>query len=200
MHHPSGSPDDESGALFGLDALTPGPAAPAAPGTDSSFRTSAAARRLLPVREIYAEPAAAASPRGRQISARFPDARVTEVDSHWRIPGLHGNEGNVERWVRIKGCSAACLVNDPWPSGPAVKPVDGQLAAGSPGDQLGGALQKGTRGRRRRPAACCGCSSHTFTLGPAAPAGSPNTGRHRIPDPPRKVSRPAQLVAAPGSG
>ncbi|GAA2764337.1 spore photoproduct lyase family protein [Streptomyces paradoxus] len=103
MHHPSGSPDDDSGALFGLDALTPGPAAPAAPGTDSSFRTSAAARRLLPVRQIYAEPAAAASPRGRQISARFPDARVTEVDSHWRIPGLHGNEGNVERWVRIKG-------------------------------------------------------------------------------------------------
>ncbi|MER7897863.1 hypothetical protein ABTX62_17595 [Streptomyces sp. NPDC096046] len=26
MHHPSGSPDDDSGALFGLDALAPGPA------------------------------------------------------------------------------------------------------------------------------------------------------------------------------
>ncbi|MFI8888941.1 spore photoproduct lyase family protein [Streptomyces paradoxus] len=101
MHHPSGSPDDDSGALFGLDALTR--PVPSAPGADSSFRTSAAARRLLPVREIYAEPAAIASPRGRQISARFPDARVIEVDSHWRIPGLHGNEGNVERWVRIKG-------------------------------------------------------------------------------------------------
>ncbi|MFJ7292625.1 spore photoproduct lyase family protein [Streptomyces collinus] len=104
MHHPSGPPDDDSGTLFGLDALAPGPAAPgpSAPGTDSSFRTSATARRLLPVREIYAEPAAAASPRGRQISARFPDAQVTMVDSHWRIPGLHGNEGNIERWARIK--------------------------------------------------------------------------------------------------
>ncbi len=56
-----------------------------------------------PVREIHAEPAAAASPRGRQVLARFPDARVVEVDSHWGIPGLHGNEGNVERWVRVKG-------------------------------------------------------------------------------------------------
>ncbi|MFI9615757.1 spore photoproduct lyase family protein [Streptomyces sp. NPDC052023] len=101
MHHPSGSPDDnDSGTLFGLDALGPGPAAA---DERPSFRTSAAARRLLPVREIHAEPAAAASPRGRQIIARFPEARVTPVESHWRIPGLHGNEGNVERWVRVKG-------------------------------------------------------------------------------------------------
>ncbi|MFG3721515.1 spore photoproduct lyase family protein [Streptomyces massasporeus] len=100
MHHPSGAPDDDSGALFGLDALTPGPdAADRRP----SFRASATARRLLPVREIYAEAAAAESPRGRQISARIPEARVTTVESHWRLPGLHGNQGNIERWVRIKG-------------------------------------------------------------------------------------------------
>ncbi|MEU9572531.1 hypothetical protein AB0D62_22225 [Streptomyces massasporeus] len=98
MHHPSGAPDDDSGALFGLDALT---ARPDAADLRPSFRTSAAARRLLPVREIYAEPAAAESPRGRQISARFPDARVTTVESHWRLPGLHGNQGNIERWVRV---------------------------------------------------------------------------------------------------
>ncbi|MFD5800106.1 spore photoproduct lyase family protein [Streptomyces sp. NPDC127020] len=101
MHDPSAAPDDGSGTLFGLDALTPG--GPAAEPTGPRFRDSAAARRLLPVREIHAEPAAAASPRGRQVLARFPEARVVEVDSHWRIPGLHGNEGNVERWVRIKG-------------------------------------------------------------------------------------------------
>ncbi|MGC0208687.1 spore photoproduct lyase family protein [Streptomyces levis] len=100
MHHPSGVPDDDSDALFGLDALGP---EPAETGLRPSFRTSAAARRLLPVREIHAEPAAAASPRGRQIRARFPDARMIMVDSHWRIPGLHGNEGNVDRWVRVKG-------------------------------------------------------------------------------------------------
>ncbi|MFG3550709.1 spore photoproduct lyase family protein [Streptomyces sp. NPDC047725] len=102
MHDPSPAPDDGSGTLFGLDALSPGPAAPAPPA-GALFRDSAAARRLLPVREIHAEPAAAASPRGRQILARFPGARVVEVGSHWRIPGLHGNEGNVERWVRVKG-------------------------------------------------------------------------------------------------
>lgn len=101
MHDPSATPDDGSGTLFGLDALTPG--GPATEPTGPRFRDSAAARRLLPVREIHAEPAAAASPRGRQVLARFPGARVVEVDSHWRIPGLHGSEGNVERWVRIKG-------------------------------------------------------------------------------------------------
>ncbi|MGV9629490.1 spore photoproduct lyase family protein, partial [Streptomyces sp. NPDC003487] len=73
------------------------------PADGETFRGGATARRLLPVREIYAEPAAAASARGRQVRERFPHARVVEVASHWNIPGLHGNEGNVERWVRIKG-------------------------------------------------------------------------------------------------
>ncbi|MFE5190616.1 spore photoproduct lyase family protein [Streptomyces sp. NPDC056628] len=98
MHDASGLPDDDSGTLFGLDALGPAPAE-----RHSAFRTSAGARRLLPVRRIYAEPAAAASPRGRQVIARYPDAEVIPVASHWRIPGLHGNEGNIDRWVRVKG-------------------------------------------------------------------------------------------------
>ncbi|TQN37362.1 hypothetical protein FHU33_4009 [Blastococcus colisei] len=58
--------------------------------------------RLLRVRQIYAEPAAASSPRGRQVIARFPDAEVVEVPSHWQIPELHGSAGNVDRWVRVK--------------------------------------------------------------------------------------------------
>ena len=59
--------------------------------------------RLLDVRTIYVEPAAAEHPRGRQVLDRFPDAERIEVESHWRIPGLFGNEGNVSRWNRIKG-------------------------------------------------------------------------------------------------
>lgn len=51
---------------------------------------------------IYAEPAALGLPRGQEILARFPDAEVREVASSWRIPELHGDERNVERWVRIK--------------------------------------------------------------------------------------------------
>ncbi|MFI0999478.1 spore photoproduct lyase family protein [Streptomyces galbus] len=111
MPHPSAGPDSGSDALFDLDALgnpvpddsgagrSPQPAA-----TDGTlFRDSATARRLLPVRTVYAELAAAASPRGRAVLARFPQAEVVEVDSHWRIPGLYGNEGNLERWVRVKG-------------------------------------------------------------------------------------------------
>ncbi len=58
--------------------------------------------RMLRVRHIYAEPAALASARGRQVLARFPAAEVVEVPSHWQIPELHGNAGNVDRWVRVK--------------------------------------------------------------------------------------------------
>ncbi|MYS10731.1 spore photoproduct lyase family protein, partial [Streptomyces sp. SID6041] len=79
-------------------------AAAAAPeeAADRRFREEPTARRLLDVERIYAEPAAADSLRGRQILARFPSARVVDTESHWRIPHLHGNEGQVERWVRVK--------------------------------------------------------------------------------------------------
>jgi spore photoproduct lyase family protein len=57
---------------------------------------------LLDVRRLWAEPAALASDRGRQVRDRFPAAEVIEIDSHWRIDELHGNAGNVDRWVRVK--------------------------------------------------------------------------------------------------
>jgi spore photoproduct lyase family protein len=60
------------------------------------------ARQLLQVRRIWAEPEAAASPRGRQVLGRFPGAELIEVDSHWQIEELHGNAGNIDRWVRVK--------------------------------------------------------------------------------------------------
>ena len=51
---------------------------------------------------MWAEPAALASERGQQVRARFPDAEVIEVASHWNIEELHGNAGNVDRWIRVK--------------------------------------------------------------------------------------------------
>nr|WP_239063492.1 MULTISPECIES: spore photoproduct lyase family protein [unclassified Streptomyces] len=57
---------------------------------------------MLDIREVYAEPAALDTPRGAQIIAGLPGVRVTEVPGHWRIPSLHGNDGNVSRWVRVK--------------------------------------------------------------------------------------------------
>ena len=57
---------------------------------------------LLDVRRIYLEPAVHAHPRGREILARFPDAELIEVASHWRIPELFGNEGAARDWVRNK--------------------------------------------------------------------------------------------------
>ncbi|WP_119155084.1 spore photoproduct lyase family protein [Caldimonas tepidiphila] len=57
---------------------------------------------LLRVRTLYLEPGVEDHPRGREILARFPDAQRIVVPSHWNIPGLHGNEGLVRDWVRIK--------------------------------------------------------------------------------------------------
>jgi len=58
--------------------------------------------RVLDIRRIYLEPEAAELPRGQQVLARWPDAERVEVASHWNIPELHGDEANVDRWVRIK--------------------------------------------------------------------------------------------------
>nr|MDF0365089.1 Hint domain-containing protein [Nodosilinea sp. TSF1-S3] len=58
--------------------------------------------RLLNIQEIYYEPAALDYPRGQDMLAKYPDAQLIEVASHWNIPDLHGNEGSVEDWNRIK--------------------------------------------------------------------------------------------------
>ncbi|WP_187284072.1 spore photoproduct lyase family protein [Streptomyces sp. adm13(2018)] len=101
MRQGGGEPGDEPDGLFSMGDLAAA-AAPEEAAADRRFREEPTARRLLDVERIYAEPAAADSLRGRQIIARFPSARVVETESHWRIPHLHGNEGQVERWVRVK--------------------------------------------------------------------------------------------------
>ncbi len=94
-----------------LDLFDPPPAAPlpaAADAPESAAEALAAPAggsptgRLLRVGRIYLEPGVAAYPRGREILARFPDAERVEVPSHWNIPGLHGNEGLVKDWTRVK--------------------------------------------------------------------------------------------------
>ncbi|MCK8787973.1 spore photoproduct lyase family protein [Roseomonas sp. NAR14] len=57
---------------------------------------------LLDIGRIYLEPAAALHPRGAEVLARFPHAERIEVPSHWNIPGLHGEEGDAERWLATK--------------------------------------------------------------------------------------------------
>ncbi len=57
---------------------------------------------VLDVGTIYLEPAVTGYPRGREILERFPAAERVEVRSHWNIPGLHGNEGSADDWLRIK--------------------------------------------------------------------------------------------------
>ncbi|MGW1980426.1 spore photoproduct lyase family protein [Streptomyces sp. NPDC001889] len=100
-HRAAGSAPEgpEQQALFGWDQTLP--AAPPDHG-GRGFRDSPQARRMLDIREVYAEPAALASPRGAEILARLPGVPVTEVAGHWRIPSLHGNDGNIARWTRVK--------------------------------------------------------------------------------------------------
>lgn len=59
-------------------------------------------RRLLNIKEIYYEPVVNDYARGQEILAQYPDAKLIEVASHWKIPELHGNSDSVEDWNRIK--------------------------------------------------------------------------------------------------
>ncbi|MDT9594970.1 spore photoproduct lyase family protein [Nocardioides zeae] len=60
------------------------------------------ADRMLSIRTIYHEPDVESWPRGREVLERFPDAERVVVPSHQDIPGLYGNAGSVESWVRNK--------------------------------------------------------------------------------------------------
>ncbi|HEY9881723.1 MAG TPA: Hint domain-containing protein [Leptolyngbyaceae cyanobacterium] len=74
--------------------------------TLSNLQESAAQQdalaRLLNIQEIYYEPEVLDYARAQEILAQYPNAHLIEVASHWNIPELHGNEGAVEDWNRIK--------------------------------------------------------------------------------------------------
>lgn len=57
---------------------------------------------LLQIKEIFVEPEIYNHQRGREILAKYPDATIHEVQSHWKIPELFGFEGSVEDWIRNK--------------------------------------------------------------------------------------------------
>jgi spore photoproduct lyase len=69
---------------------------------DEQHTNHQAIARLLNIKEIYYEPAVLNYSRGETILAQYPEAQLIEVESHWNIPDLHGNEGAVEDWNRIK--------------------------------------------------------------------------------------------------
>ena len=84
---------DDDQLLFALPAASP---------TRTEILASESARQLLDVGLIYVEAGAEKFARTHDILARFPHAERREVTSHWQIPGLHGNEGNIDSWVQIK--------------------------------------------------------------------------------------------------
>lgn len=58
--------------------------------------------RLLNIKQIYFEPDVLNFDRGRAILDQHPEADRIEVESHWKIPELHGDADNVGDWNRIK--------------------------------------------------------------------------------------------------
>ena len=59
-------------------------------------------KHLLDIATIYHEPNITEYARAREILARFPDANLIEVPSHWQIPALHGDAANDADWLGIK--------------------------------------------------------------------------------------------------
>jgi len=57
---------------------------------------------LLQIKEIYLEPGVYKYPRALEILEKYSDAKITEVDSHWKIPELFGFEGSVNDWINNK--------------------------------------------------------------------------------------------------
>ncbi len=76
--------------------------------TNMSFALVASAQSptpsasLLNIRRIYLEREVPLFARGQQILKQFPGAERIEVDSHWNIPELFGNEGSAEQWIANK--------------------------------------------------------------------------------------------------
>lgn len=76
--------------------------------------------KLIAIDQIYLEPDVKQFKRGVEILSKFPDADLIEVNSHWKIPSLHGNEGSIDQWIKIKRNtlvlgvkkSLACRPND----------------------------------------------------------------------------------------
>ncbi len=82
--------------------MTSTPIAPQATRDEQRLAPQIHLERLLNIQEIYHEPDAFQYPRGQEILAQHPNASLIEVPSHWNIPDLHGNEGSVDDWTRIK--------------------------------------------------------------------------------------------------
>src|SRR3954469_22878261 len=57
---------------------------------------------LIDIQTIYLESVVEEYLRGREVLAAYPDAERIVVDSHWKIPSLHGNEGSADEWLKIK--------------------------------------------------------------------------------------------------
>jgi spore photoproduct lyase len=58
--------------------------------------------KLIDIDRIFLEPDVSKYDRGLEILKKHPDAERIEVPSHWKIHSLHGNEGAIEDWIKIK--------------------------------------------------------------------------------------------------
>ncbi len=58
---------------------------------------------LIDIKEIYLEPEIKNYLRGNEILAKYPDTKIIEVPSHWKIPELHGLASQGRRCIMEAG-------------------------------------------------------------------------------------------------
>ncbi len=59
-------------------------------------------RTLIDPKRIYLESAVRSYAHGREVLARYPDAELVEVASHWKIPELTADPDLAANWLRMK--------------------------------------------------------------------------------------------------
>lgn len=59
-------------------------------------------RTLIDPKLIYLEPAVREYARGREVLERYPDARLVQVASHWRIPELREDPELAADWLQME--------------------------------------------------------------------------------------------------
>jgi spore photoproduct lyase len=57
---------------------------------------------ILNVSKIFIDKRSNSSPVANQVLAKFPEAEVVNVDSHWKIPELNENKDLLKKWNQIK--------------------------------------------------------------------------------------------------
>ena len=67
---------------------------------------------ILEIKKIYVQSEAKKYARTQEILAEYPNAEVTEVDSHWKLDELNQNPELIQEWTQVKAHTLVLGVKD----------------------------------------------------------------------------------------